>query len=154
MKKTIFMLFVFSTPFVQLSYADGGSQKLKIRSINSEKSYAAVGGYSQAIEVSGEKRTLYISGQVPETVDGTVPEGFANQARLAWANLTHQLEAAGMTLDNITRHTTYLSRRAFCDENSKIRQEILGARKPALTVIITDIYDEAWLLEIEAIAVD
>jgi 2-iminobutanoate/2-iminopropanoate deaminase len=29
---------------------------------------------------------------------------------------------------------------------------VLGERAPALTVIITGIYDEAWLLEIEAIA--
>lgn len=29
---------------------------------------------------------------------------------------------------------------------------VLGGHGPALTVIITGIYDEAWLLEIEAIA--
>jgi hypothetical protein len=31
---------------------------------------------------------------------------------------------------------------------------VLGSREPALTVIITGIFDEAWLLEIEAIAAD
>jgi 2-iminobutanoate/2-iminopropanoate deaminase len=30
---------------------------------------------------------------------------------------------------------------------------VLGDHSPALTIIITGIYDEAWLLEIEAIAV-
>lgn len=34
-----------------------------------------------------------------------------------------------------------------------VRQEVLGDRAPALTVVIATIYDEDWLLEIEAIAV-
>jgi hypothetical protein len=35
-----------------------------------------------------------------------------------------------------------------------VRQEFLGAHSPALTVIITGIFDEKWLLEIEAVAAD
>jgi hypothetical protein len=34
--------------------------------------------------------------------------------------------------------------------NRKIRQEVLGSHAPAFTVIITGIFDEKWLLEIEA----
>lgn len=75
------------------------------------------------------------------------------QARVAWRNVEAQLEAADMSLDNIVKHTTYLSDRKYCDENSEVRREILGHRTPALTVVIADIYDDAWLLEIEAIAV-
>jgi hypothetical protein len=30
---------------------------------------------------------------------------------------------------------------------------VLGGREPALTVVIAGIFDEAWLLEIEAVAV-
>jgi hypothetical protein len=33
-----------------------------------------------------------------------------------------------------------------------LRQEILGERSPALTIVIAGIYDSKWLLEIEAIA--
>jgi hypothetical protein len=33
-----------------------------------------------------------------------------------------------------------------------VRTEVLGERLPALTIIITGIYEEHWLLEIEAIA--
>jgi hypothetical protein len=36
--------------------------------------------------------------------------------------------------------------------NREIRQEVLGSHAPALTVIITGIFDEKWLLEIEATA--
>lgn len=31
--------------------------------------------------------------------------------------------------------------------------DVLGGRRPALTIIITDIYSEDWLLEIDVIAV-
>ena len=127
---------------------------MKRRAINSKEGPEASGGYSQALEVSGGVRTLYISGQIPVGRDGSVPETFAEQARLAWENVAAQLAAADMSLDDIVKHTTYLADRRYRNENSKIRQEVFGDnRVPALTVIIATIYDEDWLLEIEAIAV-
>ena len=57
-----------------------------------------------------------------------------------------------MTLDNLVKITTFLSDRRYCQENYEVRTEVLGERFPALTIIITGIFDEAWLLEIEAIA--
>ena len=57
-----------------------------------------------------------------------------------------------MTLDNIVKVTTFLSDRSYGQENRDIRREIFGDRAPATTVIITGIFDDQWLLEIEAIA--
>ena len=125
---------------------------MRMRAINAPDGAAAIGGYAQAIEVTSPARLLSISGQIPETADGTVPEGFEDQARLAWANIIRQLNAAGMTLDNLVRHTTWLADRRYRESNSRIRQEVLGHRAPALTVVVAEIYDPAWLLEIEAIA--
>ena len=125
---------------------------MKTRSIESDKVPNADGGYSQALEVAGANRTLYISGQIPVDKSENVPTDFSDQARLVWQNIIHQLEAADMSLDNIVKHTTYLAGREYRDDNSRIRQEILGTRKPALTVVIAGIYDEAWLLEIDVIA--
>jgi len=127
---------------------------MKIRSLESGHAPTAEGGYSQVVEVTGATRTVYISGQIPMNKDGNTPENFSDQARLTWQNIIHQLEAADMTLDNIVKHTTFLSSCQYRDENSRIRQEILGHRKPALTVVIAGIYDEDWLLEIEVIAAD
>lgn len=110
--------------------------------------------YSQGVLVEGARRTLLISGQIPATRDGTVPEGFEDQCRLAWQNVQSVLSEAGMTLENLVKVTIYLSDRRYRAANGRIRQEILGAHSPALTIIITGIYDEAWLLEIEAIAAD
>ena len=112
-------------------------------------------GYAQAHEVSDATRILFISGQVPAASDGSVPGDFKSQCRLAWANVHTQLEAAGMTYENLAKITIFLSDRRYRRENYEVRAEILGDRvQPAMTIIITGIYDETWLLEIEAIAVD
>ena len=56
-----------------------------------------------------------------------------------------------MAIADLVKVTIFLSDRTQRAENARIRKEILGAHSPALTIIITGIYDEAWLLEIEAI---
>jgi 2-iminobutanoate/2-iminopropanoate deaminase len=38
-------------------------------------------------------------------------------------------------------------------ENLRFRQDVMGQHAPASTVVIAGIFDEAWLLEIDAIAV-
>lgn len=108
--------------------------------------------YAQAVEVTNARRILYISGQIPETGEGTLADTFGEQCRQAWANVEAQLRAADMTLDNVMTVTIFLARRSDAMENRTVRQEVLGERTPALTVIVTGIFDERWLVEIEAIA--
>jgi 2-iminobutanoate/2-iminopropanoate deaminase len=108
--------------------------------------------YCQAHEVRGATRWLYISGQVPADAQGKVPPDFRGQCLLAWANVQAQLQAAGMTLDDLVKVTVYLSDRRYRQENYEVRHQVLGGRTPALTIVIAGIYDEGWLLEIEAVA--
>jgi 2-iminobutanoate/2-iminopropanoate deaminase len=108
--------------------------------------------YAHAVETSGFQRLLFISGQVPADDDGRVPADYRSQYRLAWANVERRLEAAGMTFDNLVKVTIFLSHRRYVAESYGLRPEVLGDRSPAITIIIAGIYDEAWLLEIEAIA--
>lgn len=108
--------------------------------------------YAQAYAVQNYKDLVFISGQIPETKDGVVPETFDDQCRLTWKNIEAQLTDAGMTLTNLVKVTVFLSDRKYREANARIRQEILGVVSPALTIIVTGIYDEKWLLEIEAIA--
>ncbi len=125
---------------------------MNIRAVNAADAPAAKGGYAQAIEVTGASRLLFISGQVPTAKDSTAPSMFREQCRLAWANVEAQLRAAGMTLDNLVKVTTFLADRRDAMENRAVRAEVLGGRSPAMTVIIAGIFDEAWLIEIEAVA--
>lgn len=108
--------------------------------------------YAHGALITEVDRILFISGQVPETPEGTVPDDFDAQCRLAWHNVLTVLEAAGMTERNLVKVTIFLSDRQYREANARIRHEVLGDHNPALTIIITGIYDEAWLLEIEATA--
>jgi 2-iminobutanoate/2-iminopropanoate deaminase len=125
---------------------------MQTRRINAATALVPTTGYCQALEVAGHTRMLFVSGQIPVGADGSVPEGFEAQCRLAWRNIEAQLEAAGMTLDNLVMHRTYLADRSYALLNRAVRSEVLGGRETALTVVIAGIFDEAWLLEIEAVA--
>lgn len=121
------------------------------------RSYAiADGTYAQAAEVRGPRRWLFVSGQVPADAEGEVPQGFPAQCRLAWRNVGAQLQAAGMSYEHLLKVTVYLARREARDAAREVRQELLGRLRhpPALTVVMVEIYDSAWLLEIEAIAAE
>jgi enamine deaminase RidA (YjgF/YER057c/UK114 family) len=125
-----------------------------LRPINALDAPAPTGGYSQAVELKGARRLVFISGQIPVDKAGHTPAQFDAQCRLVWANLEAQLKAAGMSVANLVKVTTYLSDRRFAADNSRIRREVLRGHAPALTVVITGIYDEQWHLEIEAVAAE
>ena len=72
---------------------------------------AAVGPYSQAIQVSEVTDIIFTSGQlglIPET--GKLAEGGVEaQARQALTNIKAVLEAAGLTMDNVVKTTVLLA---------------------------------------------
>ena len=114
----------------------------------------AVGGYVHGLDVTAPNRFFFISGQTPERPDGSVPEGFEAQCRQVWANIGAVLAGVGFSYDSLVKVTTYLTDRSQAEANSRIRQEILGKTRVALTVVVAQTLDEAWLLEIEAVAAD
>ncbi len=108
--------------------------------------------YAQAHLVENPTRWLFVSGQIPVDAEDEVPAAFDDQCRLVWRNIEAQLKAGDMTLHDLVKVTVFLSDRRYREANYRIRHEVLGGHSPALTIIIADIYDDAWLLEIEAIA--
>ena len=109
-------------------------------------------GYAHAALVQPGSSLVFVSGQIPTRSDGSLPAGFEAQCRQAWANIGEVLAAAEMTLRDIVKVTTFLASRDDRDASRRIRMDVLGETRPAVTVIITGIYDENWLLEIEAVA--
>ena len=71
---------------------------------------------------------------------------------MAWRNLGLQLEAAGMTFDNLVKVTMYLPDPADIPASRPARVKALGHRRPASTILIAGLADPAWKIEIEAIA--
>jgi 2-iminobutanoate/2-iminopropanoate deaminase len=123
------------------------------RDFNAHDAYLPVAAYTQAIEVSGATRTLYISGQVGQRTDGTMPDDIVGQSRLAWQNLEAQIKAAGMTLDNLVKVTTILPNRGDVAAAREARSKVLGDRKPASTLIVGGLANPAWKIEVEGVAV-
>jgi enamine deaminase RidA (YjgF/YER057c/UK114 family) len=105
-------------------------------------------------ELKQHRRLLFISGQVPEKSDGTVPEGFEAQCEQAWRNVREVLAAAGLGVEHLVKVTTFLTDRSQVVTNRAIRRAMLGEHQPALTVVVVETVDSKWLLEIEAIAAE
>jgi enamine deaminase RidA (YjgF/YER057c/UK114 family) len=125
---------------------------MTIRRINAADGAEAVGAYTQALEVTATSHRLYISGQAPVTVDGIVPATFKEQAETVWGNILAQLHAADMSAENIVKATTFLADRKYRDENRSVRHAVLEGHTFALTVVLAGMFEESWLLEIDAIA--
>jgi 2-iminobutanoate/2-iminopropanoate deaminase len=123
-----------------------------MRTLNPGSVPAPVGKYVHAVEVEGPGSLLFISGQIPETLAGSVPESFEDQCRLTWSHIGNILAAAGLGFGDLIKVTTFLSDRGFADANGRIRREVLGSHEPSLTVVCASMLDARWLLEIEAIA--
>jgi enamine deaminase RidA (YjgF/YER057c/UK114 family) len=134
--------------------SEAGGDPARRRVVNAANAPQPAGGYAQAVAVEGHRRLLFVSGQIPVGLDGHVPEAFADQADQAWRNLDAQLQAAGMTRDNLVKVTVFLADRGHALANREARRRYLGDRAVAMTVVIAGIFDPAWLLEIEAMAVD
>ena len=125
---------------------------LSIRPLTGDGSPPVQGSYPQAVETTGATRWLHLSGQVPIAPDGSLSPDFRSQCEQVWANLETQLSAAGMTLDNLVKVTTFLADRRHALENREVRVARLAGRQPALTVIVTGLFEAAWMVEIEAVA--
>lgn len=75
--------------------------------VNTDRAPAAIGPYSQAIEVNG---LVITSGQLPlNPATGAFPEGIAEQTRQSLTNVKAILEQAGLTMDNVVKTTVFLS---------------------------------------------
>ncbi|QIO33678.1 RidA family protein [Bradyrhizobium sp. 1(2017)] len=116
--------------------------------------HAPASGYSMGLEFSQHRRLLFISGQVPERFDGSVPEGFEAQCEQSWRNVIEVLAAAGLGVGNLVKVTTFLTDLSQVVPNRGVRRKMLAGHEPALTVMIAQTVDSKWLLEIEAIAAE
>ena len=74
--------------------------------ISTDAAPAAIGPYSQAVEVN---HTVYTSGVIPVVPStGEIPQGVEAQAKQALTNLAHLLEAAGTSMDNVVKTTVFI----------------------------------------------
>ena len=114
---------------------------------------AHIGTYSDAVETPSAARVLYSSGTPGLDAAGELPDGFEEQAELAWQNIRAILAEAGMGIEHILRLTQYLTRRADLDAYRAIRTRHLGDARPASTLLlVSELVWPEMLIEIEVIA--
>lgn len=113
---------------------------------------APAGHYSQATAWGD---LVFVSGQLAPRGDGTSTAGqpFEVQARQAFANLLAILAAADCGPAQVLRVTAYIAGVANWPVFDRIYAEVLGATKPARTVVPVTELHHGYLVEIEAIAV-
>jgi len=112
---------------------------------------AAVGPYSQAIEVNG---IVFISGQLPidpqtgEFVKGGVKE----QTEQSFKNIKAILAEAGLTTDNIVKTTVLLADIAYFGPMNEVYAEQFSGTFPARSAFAVRDLPKAAMVEIEVIA--
>jgi len=120
--------------------------------VKTSKAPAAVGPYSQAVEING---SLYISGQIPINPEtGKLVEGdITVQTEQVFRNITAILESAGYSFSDVVKSTCLLSDMA----NFKAMNEVYGryypANQPARSSFAVKELPLGSLIEIETIAI-
>jgi len=120
--------------------------------ISTSNAPAAIGPYSQAVEING---TLYISGQIPLNPEtGKLVEGdITVQTEQVFRNITAILDAAGYGFTDVVKSTCLLSDMA----NFKAMNEVYGrfytSHQPARAAFAVKELPLGALIEIETIAV-
>jgi len=110
---------------------------------------AAQGVDLQAIQPAGYKpssspfsegilagNTLYVSGQGPNTPDGSLPATFEGKVKQTLANVRAVLQAADMDYDSVVWMNVYLTSAGDIPAMNKAYWETIGSDPPARTVVV------------------
>ena len=119
--------------------------------INTKKAPAAIGSYSQAIQVGN---LIYTSGQIPidPTTGNIVEGGIKEQTRQSLTNIQAILEEAGLTMGNVVKTIVFMADMAdFADMNS-VYAEFFSEPYPARSAVAVKSLPKGALVEIEVVA--
>jgi 2-iminobutanoate/2-iminopropanoate deaminase len=122
-----------------------------MKTISTSKAPAAIGPYSQAIQVGN---LVYTSGQIPiDPKTGVFVEGgIKEQTRQSLTNVQAILEEAGLTLSNVVKTTVFLAdMNDFADVNA-VYAEFFSEPYPARSAVAVKTLPKGALVEIEVVA--
>lgn len=120
--------------------------------LQTEKAPAAIGPYSQAIEVNG---FVFASGQIPidpatgEFVEGGIEE----QTRQALTNASQIMAEAGIDLSHVIKTTVYLADMSDFAAMNKVYATFFKQPFPARSAVAVKALPKGALVEVECIAV-
>ena len=122
-----------------------------MKEISTKKAPAAIGPYSQAIQVGG---LVYTSGQLPINPEtgAFVPGGIKEQTRQSLSNVKAVLEEAGTAMNRVVKTTVFLADMGdFADMNS-VYAEFFSTPYPARSAVAVKTLPKGALVEIEVVA--
>lgn len=122
-----------------------------MKAISTNMAPAAIGPYSQAIEVGN---LVFTSGQLPiNPATGAFPEGgIKEQARQSLLNVQAILKETGLTMGDVVKTTVFLADMGdFADMNA-VYAEFFSEPYPARSAVAVKTLPKGALLEIEVVA--
>jgi len=120
-----------------------------MKQIQTQHAPAAIGPYSQAIQVGS---LLFTSGQIPLRADGTLVEGgIEAQTQQVFDNLRAVIEAAGGSLAQGVKTTVFLKDLQDFAAMNGVYEAAFGAHRPARSAVQVARLPRDVLVEIEAI---
>lgn len=96
---------------------------------------------------------MIVSGTAPVWPDGSVNHDPYAQARRCFEIIEAALTELGARMDQVVRTRMYVAGAEWVDAVSKAHAEALGDVRPAATMVIAQLLNERWKVEIEAEAV-
>ena len=118
--------------------------------ISTDKAPAAIGPYSQAIEVNN---MVFTSGVIPvNPPTGEIPEGIEAQARQAIGNLVALLKESGVEAENVIKTTVFIKNMDDFGKVNEIYAKYFEGACPARSCVEVSKLPKGVLMEMEAIA--
>jgi len=133
------------------TFAPDKKQIRFMKAISTQKAPAAIGPYSQAIQVG---TLVYTSGQIPiDPATGSFVEGgIKEQTRQSLANVKAILEEAGLTMGNVVKTTVFMAdMNDFADMNA-VYAEFFAEPYPTRSAVAVKTLPKGALVEIEVVA--
>jgi len=121
------------------------------RIINTPNAPAAIGPYSQAVEVNG---TLYISGQIPinPAVAKIEATDITGQTEQVFANINAVLTEAGYSFADVVKSTVFIADIADFGAMNEVYKKYYQTECPARSAFAVKALPLGALVEIETIA--
>jgi 2-iminobutanoate/2-iminopropanoate deaminase len=119
--------------------------------ISTTKAPAAIGPYSQAIQVGN---LVYTSGQLPiDPATGNFPEGgIQEQTRQSLLNVQAILTEAGLTMANVVKTTVFMADMNDFAAMNAVYSEFFAKPYPARSAVAVKTLPKGALVEIEVVA--
>ena len=123
-----------------------------MKTIHTNNAPAAIGPYSQAIEVNG---FIFASGQLPidPSTNAFAEGGVKEQTRQSLTNARNVLAAAGVDLSHVVKTTVFLSDMDNFAAMNEVYAEFFKEPYPARSAIAVKALPKGALVEVECIAV-